>query len=168
MLPKIFSTPRYREGICSVERDYLKVDKLWVGCKVRMIWHMDFNGIQVADKKTLLPSTASLGAMRKGVQQPPSVANTEGVVQSMKFKRETHFNEFYVKGVQTGRVYKVAPSKWNYMNWTVTTHLLACLLAMNMYDCQGEVLYHPPRHFSLSPIKPCICICLCMLCSLGW
>lgn len=112
MLPKLFSTPRYREGIQPVERDYLKVDTLWVGCKVRMIWHMDVNGIQVADKMPLLPSTASLGATHRAVQQPPSVTDTEGVVQSIKLKRGTQCNDFYMKGVQTGRVYKVAPSQW--------------------------------------------------------
>jgi hypothetical protein len=51
------------------------------------------------------------------------------------------------------------------MNWTVTTHPLACLLAMNTYDCQGctvhgQVLYHPPRHFSMSPIKPSVYVVL--------
>ncbi|KAJ8009784.1 hypothetical protein DPEC_G00067810 [Dallia pectoralis] len=82
-----------------------------------------------------------------------------GVVQSIRFRRESQYNEFYVRGGQTGTLYKVTPSKWNYMNWTVITHPLACLLAMNTYDCQGctvhnQVLYHPPRYFAMSPIKP--------------
>lgn len=164
-LPKLFSVPKYRQGIRTTERDYLKVDKLWVGCKVRMIWHMDFNGIQVANRKTPSSSSALLGTQRGVQQQLPSIADTEGVVQGICFKREGQFNEFYVKGDQTGTLYKVAPSKWNYMNWTVTTHPLACLLAMNTYDCQGctvhgQVLYHPPRNFYMSPIKPSVYVVL--------
>jgi len=156
-LPKLFAVPAYRKGIRSTERDYLKVDKLWVGCRVRMIWHADINGIQVA---------AALPVEQRTLRrQLPSVADTEGVVQGIRFKRESQFNEFYVKGARTGILYKVAPSKWNYANWTVTTHPLACLLAMNTYDCQGstahgQVLYHPPRHFSMSPIKPSVYVVL--------
>lgn len=33
-LPKLYSVPKYRHGIRTTKRDYLKVDKLWVGCKV--------------------------------------------------------------------------------------------------------------------------------------
>lgn len=33
-LPKLFSVPKYRQGTRPGERDYLKVDKLWVGYKV--------------------------------------------------------------------------------------------------------------------------------------
>lgn len=51
------------------------------------------------------------------------------------------------------------------MNWTVSTHPLACLLAMNTYDCQGctvygVVLYHPPKCFYMSPIKPSVYVAL--------
>lgn len=164
-LPKLFSVPKYRQGIRTTERDYLKVDKLWVGCKVRMIWHMNFNGIQVVNRKTLLSSSALLGTQRGIQQKLPSIADTEGVVQDICFKRASQFNEFYVKGSQTGTLYKVVPSEWNYMNWTVTTHPLTCLLAMNTYDCQGctvhqQVLYHPPRRFSMSPIKPSVYVVL--------
>lgn len=164
-LPKLFSVPRYRKGILPTERDYLKVDKLWVGCKVRMIWHMDFNGIQVAKRKTR-PSYALPGGQQTGEDpQSPSVSDTEGVVEGIRFKPEGQFNEFYVRGGLTGTLYRVAPSNWNHMNWTVTTHPLACLLAMNTYDCQGctvhgQVLYHPPRHFSMSPIKPSVYVVL--------
>lgn len=165
-LPKLFAVPKYRQGIRPMERDYLKVDKLWVGCKVRMVWHMDFNGIQVANKKTRPSSYDLLCRQQRGIQQQlPSMTDTEGVVEGIRFKPEGKFNEFYVKGSQTGTLYKVAPSNWNYMNWTVTTHPLACMLAMNTYDCQGctvhgQVLYHPPRHFSMSPIKPSVYVVL--------
>lgn len=116
-------------------------------------------------KNSLLSSSAWLGTQRGVQRQPPSIADTEGVVQGICFKGESQFNEFYVMGYQTRTLYKVAPSKWNYMNWTVTTHLLACLMAMNTYDCQGctvhgQVLYHPPRHFSMSPIKPSVYVVL--------
>ncbi|KAJ8009791.1 hypothetical protein DPEC_G00067880 [Dallia pectoralis] len=149
-LPKLFSVPKYRQGIRNTERDYLRVAKLWVGCKVRLIWHMDFNGILVASQNT---------------PPRPSIPDTEGVVQSIRFRRESQYNEFYVRGGQTGTLYKVTPSKWNYMNWTVITHPLACLLAMNTYDCQGctvhnQVLYHPPRYFAMSPIKPSVYVVL--------
>lgn len=161
-LPKLLSVPRFRKGIHSTQRDYLKVEKLWVGCKVRMIWHMDSNGIQVASKQTLY---ALAGTQMGPQQQPRSIADTEGVVQSIRFKRESQYNVFYVKGCQTGTLYEVAPSQWNYMNWTVTTHPLACLLAMNTYDCQGctiheQVLYRPPVYFSMSPIKPSVYVVL--------
>lgn len=163
-LPKLFSVPKYRQGIRSTERDYLKVDKLWIGCKVRMIWHMDINGIEVVNKKTSPSSSALLGKQR-GVQHQLSFADTEGVVKDICFMRENQYNVFYVKGSQTGTLYKVRPSKWHYMNWTVSTHPLACLLAMNTYDCQGctvqgQVLYHPPRHFAMSPIKPSVYVVL--------
>ena len=156
-LPKLFSVPKYRKGIRNTERDYLKVDKLWVGCRVRLLWHADINGIQVANRSR----STSMGTQR----ERPSVVDTEGVVSDIRFSRESKFNEFYVKGCRTGTLYKVAPSVWKYMNWTVSTHPLACLLAMNTYDCQGctvheQVLYHPPRHFSMSPIKPSVYVVL--------
>lgn len=161
-LPKLFSLPKYRPGIRNTERDYLKVDKLWVGCKVRMIWHMDFNGIEVANKKASMSLSGFLDTQKGGGCH---IVDTEGVVEGMSFKREKLYNEFYVRGDQTGTLYKVAPSNWNYMNWTVTTHPLACLLAMNTYDCQGctvqgQVLYHPPMCFSRSPIKPSVYVVL--------
>ena len=164
-LPKLFSLPKYRPGIRSTERDYLKVDKLWVGCKVRMIRHMDFNGIEVANKKASTSLSGFLGTRRGVRSHLPSTVDTEGVVEGMSFNRERLYNEFYVRGGQTGTLYKVAPSNWNYMNWTVTTHPLACLLAMNTYDCQGctvqgQVLYHPPMCFSRSPIKPSVYVVL--------
>lgn len=164
-LPKLFSVPKYREGIRSTERDYLKVDKLWVGCKVHMIWHMDLNGIQVANKKALTSYAGLLGGQTATQKQPKSMLDSEGVVENIRFKRESRVNEFYVRGDRTGTLYKVAPSEWQCMNWTVTTHPLACLLAMNTYDCQGctvhsQVLYHPPRYFAMSPIKPSVYVVL--------
>ena len=166
-LPKLFAVPRYRQGVRSTERDYLKVDKLWVGCKVRMIWHMDVNGIEVVNEKTSQSSRSfsSLLGRQGGAQNRPSLADTEGVVKDIRFKHTSQYNEFYVKGEQTGTLYKVKPSQWHYMNWTVTTHPLDCLLAMNTYDCQGctvrtQVLYHPPRHFAVSPIKPSMYVVL--------
>lgn len=165
-LPKLFSVPPYRKGLRNTERDYLRLDKLWVGCKVRLIWHMECNGIQVAHKRTSSATfDVSTGTQRGTKRQLPSIADTEGVVLDIRFKRESQFNEFYVKGEQTGTMYKVIPSKWNYMDWTVTTHPLACMLAMNTYDCQGctvpgQVLYHPPRHFFMSPIKPSVYVAL--------
>ncbi|TNN77997.1 putative ATP-dependent helicase 25 [Liparis tanakae] len=83
-------------GSATTERDYLKVDKLWVGCRVRMIWHADINGIQVAANKTVWSSSALPVGQRNLRQQLPSAADTEGVVQGIRFKRESQFNEFYV------------------------------------------------------------------------
>ncbi|TKS92494.1 hypothetical protein D9C73_027520 [Collichthys lucidus] len=167
-LPKLFSTPKYLKGVRSTERDYLTLDKLWVGCKVRMIWHMNDNGIQVAPDRNLLGKPGERQRQRRQrqeQQQLSSMVDTEGVVRRIRYNHQSQFNEFYVKGEQTGTLYKVSPSTWNYMNWTVTTHPLACLLAMNTYDCQGctvtgKVLYHPPRNFSMSPIKPSVYVVL--------
>ncbi|KAE8278003.1 hypothetical protein D5F01_LYC23938 [Larimichthys crocea] len=167
-LPKLFSTPKYLKGVRLTERDYLTLDKLWVGCKVRMIWHMNDNGIQVAPDRNLLGKPGERQRQRRQrreQQQLSSMVDTEGVVRRIRYNHQSQFNEFYVKGEQTGTLYKVSPSTWNYMNWTVTTHPLACLLAMNTYDCQGctvtgKVLYHPPRNFSMSPIKPSVYVVL--------
>lgn len=163
-LPKLFSTPKYYKGVHSTQRDYLTSDKLWVGCKVRMIWHMGGNGIQVAADKNQLGQSGERQRHRQQ-QQLRSMVDTEGVVQRIHYDHRSQFNNFYVKGEQTGTLYKVSPSTWNYMNWTVTTHPLACLLAMNTYDCQGctvtgKVLYHPPLNFSWSPIKPSVYVVL--------
>lgn len=169
VLPKLFTIPPYRPGCPPPkDRDYLKVDKLWIGCRVRLIWHMDVNGIHVTSTRSpFTPSlTSSVQHSSKGDHcRGSSIAETEGVVQDISFKREAQYNEFYVKGAQTGTLYRVAPSEWNYMNWTVTTHPIACLVAMNTYECQGctvrgSVLYHPPRQFSMSPIKPSVYVVL--------
>lgn len=159
-LPKLFSAPKYRKGVRSKERDYLALDKLWVGCKVRMIWHMDVNGIVVASNNATL---ASCPWGKQSVKN--SAVDTEGVVRRIEYEPRSQFNVFHVEGAQTGTLYKVSPSQWNYVNWTVTTHPLACLLAMNTYDCQGctvtgKVLYHPPKNFSMSPIKPSVYVVL--------
>lgn len=107
-LPKLFSMPRNRAGARPTERDYLKVDSLWVGCKVRMIWHMDFNGIQVAKTQTVSLLNSN---MQTDMRQAHTIRDTEGIVQSIRFKRESQFIEFYVTGIQTGTLYKVMPSK---------------------------------------------------------
>lgn len=161
-LPKLFSLPPYRSGVRPVERDYLTVDRLWIGCRVRLIWHMDSNGIHIASGRKMGPSGSkeSLAYANEG-----KVNDTEGVIVDIKFKAGQKFNEFYVKGAQSGAIYRVGPSQWNCHNWIVTTHPLACLLAMNTYDCQGctvrgQVLYHPPKHFAISPIKPSVYVVL--------
>lgn len=158
--PKLFSLPPYRPGVKTVERDYLTVDRLWIGCRVRLIWHMDSNGIQIASGRKLAASRdkqplANLGTVR----------DTEGVIVDITFKANQKHSEFHVRGIQSGVVYRVAPSAWNCHNWTVITHPLACLLAMNTYDCQGctvhgQVLYHPPKYFACSPIKPSVYVVL--------
>lgn len=170
-LPKLFSVPRFRQGARPVVRDYLRTDKLWVGCKVRMIWHMDQNGIQLT-RKSASSWAEALGRDGAGSQAASrsrkaelSPRDTEGVVCNVAFKREAQAYEFHVKGDRTGRLYKVGLSKWHCGNWTVTTHPLACMLAMNTYDCQGctitgDVIYHPPRNFLLSPIKPSVYVAL--------
>ncbi|KAK2825779.1 hypothetical protein Q5P01_019993 [Channa striata] len=180
--PKAVGGSRVGETFLSVTRnrtgakgpgawDYLRTDKLWVGCKVRMIWHMDQNGIQLT-RKSASSWTEALGRGGAGSQAasrsrkaelPPR--DTNGVVCNVVFKREAQAYEFHVKGDRTGRLYKVGLSKWHCGNWTVTTHPLACMLAMNTYDCQGctitgDVIYHPPRHFLLSPIKPSVYVAL--------
>lgn len=158
-LPKLFTVPKYRRGIRAAERDYLNGEKLWIGCRVRMVWHMDTNGIRVVNRKKMTPSLLTYE------KETRAARDSEGVVQMINFKPETQANEFIVKGEQSGTLYKVNPSSWNYDNWKVTTHPLACLLAMNTYDCQGctvrgHVLYHPPRCFSMSPIKPSVYVAL--------
>lgn len=163
-LPKLFAMPKFVQGRqLPCERDYLRNPELWVGCKVRMFWHMDQNGILLAQDE-LTPRKA-LSKAKFAVRDPLSALDVEGLICGMRFRRETQAYEFYVKGDRTGRLYKVGPSKWHCGNWTVTVHPLACMLAMNTYDCQGctisgEVLYHPPRNFSMSPIKPSVYVAL--------
>ncbi|KAK2814711.1 hypothetical protein Q5P01_000545 [Channa striata] len=136
-LPKLFSVPRFRQGARPVERDYLRTDKLWVACKVRMIWHMDQNGIQLT-RKSASSWTEALGRDRAGSQAASrsrkaelSPRDTKGVVCNVAFKREAQAYEFHVKGDRMGRLYKVGLSNWHCGNWTVTTHPLACMFAMN-------------------------------------
>lgn len=157
--PKLFVVPPYKEGIKPKPRDYLAIEKLWVGCKVRLIWSMTHNGIQLE----------SPTVRRRGAEPPPvkdrrvDARDVEGTVQAIK--RERDHNKFIVRGSQSGTLYRVGPSTWTCDNWTVTAHPLACQLAMNTYDCQGStvhgpILYHPPRHFHLSPIKPSVYVAL--------
>lgn len=160
-LPKLFSAPKYHKGGRPKDRDYLALDKLWVGCKVRMIWHMDINGIVASNNEN--PATLANPWGKQSVNNSP--VDMEGVVRDIKYNQRSQFNVFYVKGAQTGTLYKVSPSRWNCVNWTVMTHPLACLLAMNTYDCQGctatgKVIYHPPKNFSMSPIKPSVYVVL--------
>nr|BBA49217.1 helicase [Oryzias latipes] len=164
-LPKLFAMPRvfFKGGQRPRERDYLRNPELWVGCKVRMLWHMDHNGIQPVEDGPVPRKALSPAANLAG--DPVSPLEVEGLISGMAFRKETQAYEFYVRGDRTGRLYKVGPSKWHCENWTVTTHPLACMLAMNTYDCQGctisgEVLYHPPRNFSMSPIKPSVYVAL--------
>ncbi|KAK7915589.1 hypothetical protein WMY93_011350 [Mugilogobius chulae] len=177
VLPKLFSVPKFKRGVLPKERDYLNVETVWVGCKVRLAWHMDYNGIQVVNGPIPM---VGLGSTRLSLQKKQKLLrqlprkdmegvehskDMEGVVHGIVFNREGGFNEFYVRGVQTGTLYKVSPSKWNFKNWTVTTHPLTPLIAMNTYDCQGctvsgQVLYHPPKCFFLSPIKPSVYVAL--------
>lgn len=164
-LPKLFALPKYRAGYRPKERDYLKVDKLWIGCKVKLVWHMDVNGIHVASSVPGCHRVFPTCFSKSQLVQRSSIADTEGVIQDIVFKRDTQCNEFYVKGSQSGTLYRVAPSTWMCMNWSVTTHPIACLVAMNTYECQGctvrgTVLYHPPRHFFMSPIKPSVYVAL--------
>lgn len=162
-LPKLFSLPPYRPGVRPTERDYLTVDRLWIGCRVRLIWHMDSNGIQIASGRrpsSLLPSKESLRQANEA-----KASDTEGVIVDIKLKTSEGFNVFHVRGTQSGTVYRVSPSEWRCHNWVVATHPLACLLAMNTYDCQGctvhgQVLYHPPKYFASSPIKPSVYVVL--------
>ncbi|KAK2812699.1 hypothetical protein Q5P01_001000 [Channa striata] len=132
---------------------------------------MDQNGIQLT-RKSASSWAEALGRDGAGSQAASrsrkaelSPRDTEGVVCNVAFKREAQAYEFHVKGDRTGRLYKVGLSKWHCGNWTVTTHPLACMLAMNTYDCQGctitgDVIYHPPRNFLLSPIKPSVYVAL--------
>lgn len=163
-LPKLFSVPPFSRN--NREKDYLNIEKLWVGCRVRLIWHMDVNGIQTCNPKSkgALLTTQSLMEARTPLRQV-QVTDTEGVVEGIRYRGDRGYNEFAVRGTQTGTLYRVTPSQWNYLNWTVSTHPLACLVAMNTYDCQGstvhgEVLYHPPKHFLRSPIKPSVYVVL--------
>lgn len=162
-LPKLFSLPPFRAGSRPTDRDYLTIDRLWIGCRVRMIWHMDTNGIQVASGRKLAGVPEDKAAAARGTSG--TVNDTEGVITNITFKANQGYNEFQVRGAQSGVVYRVCPSTWNCHNWTVTTHPLACLLAMNTYDCQGctvrgQVLYHPPKYFAGSPIKPSVYVVL--------
>lgn len=163
-LPKLFSVPPFSRN--NKEKDYLTIDKLWVGCRVRLIWHMDVNGIQPTNPKSKWSLvTMESTTERRRLSCKVKIADTEGTVEGIRYKDDRQYNEFVVRGSQTGTLYKVGPSKWNYLNWTVSTHPLACLVAMNTYDCQGstvhgEVLYHPPKHFLRSPIKPSVYVVL--------
>ncbi|KAM7372473.1 hypothetical protein PAMP_009637 [Pampus punctatissimus] len=90
-LPKPFSTPKYRQGVRSTERDYLTMDKLWVGCKVRMIWHMDINGIQVAADKNLLgkPGERRQQCQQQQEQQLHSIVDTEALISHRIYSRHS-------------------------------------------------------------------------------
>lgn len=129
---------------------------------------MDSNGIQIASgRKPRDRPGLSLLSAKESLQHTSDakVRDTEGVIVDIKFKASQGFNEFHVRGTQSGTTYRVSPSKWNCHNWVVATHPLACLLAMNTYDCQGctvygQVLYHPPKHFASSPIKPSVYVVL--------
>ncbi|KAK2832717.1 hypothetical protein Q5P01_016606 [Channa striata] len=127
-------TAAFRQGARPVQRDYLRADKLWVGCKVRMIWHMDQNGIQLT-RKSASSWAEALGRNGAGSQAASrsrkaelSPRDTEGVVFNVAFKREAQAYEFHVKRDRC----------------TIT----------------GDVIYHPPRHFLLSPIKPSVYVVL--------
>lgn len=157
--PKLFTVPPYVKGVKTTPRDYLAINKLWVGCNVRLIWTMTQNSIRPAK-----PTSA-----RRAAESPPvknarvESCDVDGTIQSIQ-RKDGHY-EFLVRGSQSGTLYQVGPAKWTCENWTVTTHPLACLLAMNTYDCQGStvhgyILYHPPRHFHLSPIKPSVYVAL--------
>lgn len=167
-LPKLFAVPKYRPGVRTKDRDYLRVDRLWKGCKVRLIWHMDCNGIHISRTNSLSvvdPLSSFLHRSNGQVGKTSVNIDTEGIVEGSSFQRKTKCYEFHVRGSQSGTLYTVAPSTWEYKNWTVTTHPLACLLAMNTYDCQGStvqghILYHPPKCFSMSPIKPSVYVVL--------
>lgn len=111
-LPKLFSTPKYRKGVLPSDRDYLRVDKLWVGCNVWMIWHMDVNGIQAEDDGRRYSEVSS--DWRRAALQ--LIGDTEGMVRCIRYNRKRGFNAFYVKGVQMDTLNKVTPSVWNYAN----------------------------------------------------
>ncbi|KAK7878278.1 hypothetical protein WMY93_031097 [Mugilogobius chulae] len=141
-LPKLFIMPK---NFPAAPGDYLKCKGFWRGCRVTLIWHMDRSGIRISGDV--------------------DVRDTEGTVQDIKFNDKRGFCEFHVKGSQSHNVYVVGPSEWRCANWTLRVHPLACLVAMNTYECQGcslngQVFYHPPRHFFMSPLKPSVYVAL--------
>ncbi|MEQ2189107.1 hypothetical protein GOODEAATRI_021808 [Goodea atripinnis] len=163
VLPELFSVLKYIRGVCAKDKDYLKVDP----DRVRLIWHMDSNGIHSSLTKRLsiglMPGL--LHAPKEWADEQCPTTDTEGIVEGASFCRETWCYEFHVMGSHSRTLYTAAPSTWDYMNWSVTSYLLACLLAMNTYDCQGSsmqghTLYHPPKCFLMSPIKPSMYVAL--------
>lgn len=154
--PKLFSVPNPCKN--ATAQQYLKANSLWIGCRVKLVWHMDTNGIQILKDKR------SFFANALHQDQRSKVSDSEGTVTAIKYNAKKGYNEFTVRG-DSGILYNVGLSAWHHKNWIVNSHPLACLLAMNTYDCQGATvkggaLYHPPANFNLSPLKPSVYVVL--------
>ena len=158
--PKLFAAPPPCSGPKPREEDYLRLRKLCVGCRVGLLWHAGSHGIARKD-----PGPGD--ALQRGGHGKCTelVRDTEGVIVSIRHNSERKWHEFTVRGLQSGKKYVVSPTEMVFLGWSVCTHPLTCLAALNTHECQGctvrgDVLYHPPLGYCWSEMKPSVYVAL--------
>ena len=158
--PKLFAMPPFNPNSKPKEEDYLRLRKLWVGCRVGLLWYAGPHGIVHKDPGVYdVPQRGGNGKCAECVR------DTEGLIVSIRHNSKKKWYEFTVQGLQSGKKYVVSPTEMDYLGWTVCTHPLSCLVAMNTHECQGctvrgDVLYHPPFGFDWSEMKPSVYVAL--------